>query len=145
VDSSAPSARGRPVPGNPMTPTRRSVWFLLLAVGACLAWTRWSAPVRAQERAPNRREFTITAKDFRFTPDRIEVIQDDLIKLTLTSADVAYGFSIDKLRVSKRIPAGMSVTFDLRADQSGTFEFYSNLTSDPRHASMRGQLVVKPK
>ena len=128
-----------------MTPTRRSVGLLLLAAGACLV-ARFAAPaLRAQERAPNRREFTITAKDFRFSPDRIEVIQDDLIKLTLTSQDVAYGFSIDRLRVSKRIPAGSSVTFELRVDQAGTFDFYSNLTSDARHASMKGQLVVRAK
>ena len=128
-----------------MKPSRRSVGLLLLAAGACLA-ARSAAPgLRAQERAPNRREFTITAKDFHFSPDRIEVVQDDLIKLTLTSADVAYGFTIDRLRVSKRIPAGGSVTFDLRVDQAGTFDFYSNLTSDARHASMKGQLVVRAK
>jgi heme/copper-type cytochrome/quinol oxidase subunit 2 len=128
-----------------MTPTRRSVWLLALAAGACLVLTPRSLLLRAQERAPNRREFTITGKEYRFSPDRVEVIQDDLIKLTLASADVPYGFAIDKLRVSKRIPAGGSVTFDLRADQVGTFDFYSNLTSDPRHAGMRGQLVVKAK
>jgi heme/copper-type cytochrome/quinol oxidase subunit 2 len=128
-----------------MTSTRRSVGLLLLAAGACLAvGFAWPA-LRAQERAPNRREFTIIAKDYRFDPSRIEVSQDDLIKLTLTSADVAYGFTIDRLRVSKRIPAGSSITFDLRADQAGTFDFYSNLTSDPRHSSMRGQLVVRAK
>ena len=128
-----------------MTPTRRSVGLLLLGAGACLAVKFAPAALEAQERAPNRREFSITAKDFRFSPDRIEVSQDDLIKLTLTSEDVAYSFTIDRLRVSKRIPAGSSVTFELRVDQAGTFDFYSNLTSDTRHASMKGQLVVRAK
>ena len=60
-------------------------------------------------------------------------------------ADVAYGFAIDRFRVSKRIPAGGSVTFEFRVDQAGVAEFYSNLTNDPRHGAMRGQLVVRGK
>ncbi len=48
-------------------------------------------------------------------------------------------------RVAKRIPAGGSVTVEFRADRPGTFPFYSNLTSDSRHAEMRGQLVVRPR
>jgi cytochrome c oxidase subunit II len=107
--------------------------------GVCLT------PVLAQEQAPNLRPFTITAKGYQFEPNRIEVAQNDLVKLTVTSADVAYGFAIDRFRVSKRIPAGGSVTFEFRADQAGVAEFYSNLTNDPRHGAMRGQLVVRGK
>jgi heme/copper-type cytochrome/quinol oxidase subunit 2 len=127
-----------------MTPTRRSVGFLLAAAGACVLVGPALARLVAQDKAPNRREFSITAKDYRFSPERIEVGQDDLVKINLTSADVAYGFTIDRFRVSKRVPAGGSVTFEFRADQQGTFDFYSNLTNDPRHGAMRGQLVVKP-
>lgn len=36
----------------------------------------------AQEQAPNRREFTIVAKDHVFTPNKLEVTQDDLVKIT---------------------------------------------------------------
>lgn len=96
----------------------------------------------AQERAPNRREFTITAKDFRFSPARIEVSQDDLVKLTVRSEDVAYSLTIDDYRVSRRVPAGGSTTLEFRADRTGTFAFYSNLTSDSRHREARGELVV---
>ena len=42
----------------------------------------------AQEPAQNRREFTIVAKDHVFTPDKLEVSQDDLVKITLRSEDV---------------------------------------------------------
>ena len=58
--------------------------------------------------------------------------QDDLVKLTVKSEDVAYGFTIDQFRVSKRVPAGGSVTFEFRVDTAGHFPFYSNMTSDPR-------------
>jgi hypothetical protein len=38
------------------------------------------------------------------------------------------------------------VTFEFRVDSApGTFPFYSNLTNDPRHGQMRGELIVRPR
>lgn len=102
-------------------------------------------PATGQDQAPNRREFTVRARDYRFSPSRIEVTQDDLVKLTVQSEDVAYSVTIDAYRVSRRIPAGGSTTLEFLADRTGTFPFYSNLTSDPRHGQMRGELVVAPR
>lgn len=99
----------------------------------------------AQDQAPERRDVTITAKDFRFSPNRVEITRDDLLRLTVKSEDVAYGFTIDDYRVSKRVPARGSVVLELRADREGTFPFYSNMTSDARHGQMRGELVVRKK
>jgi heme/copper-type cytochrome/quinol oxidase subunit 2 len=125
---------------------RRTLGYAALA-GAVGAGVMMAGPLvtrllAAQEQAPNRREFTITAKDYRFSPSRLEVTQDDLVKLTVQSADVAYSLTIDAYRVSRRVPAGGSTTLEFRADRTGTFAFYSNLTSDSRHAQMRGELVV---
>ena len=103
-----------------------------------------SSRLFAQE-APNRREFTVVAKDFKFSPARLEVMQDDLVKLTVRSEDVAYSLTIDEYRVAKRVPAGGSTTFELRTDRAGTFPFYSNLTSDERHSQARGQLIVRSR
>ena len=99
----------------------------------------------AQDQAPTRREFTVTARDYSFSPNRVEVQQDDLIKLTIQSADNAYGFTIDDYRVSKRVPAGGSTVVEFRADRAGTFAFYSNLSNDTRHSKMSGQLIVRPR
>jgi len=99
----------------------------------------------AQDQAPNRREFTITAKDFHYTPDHIEVTQDDLVKLTVRSEDVAHSFTIDEYRIVRRVSAGGTTTFEFRADRAGTFNYYCSLTSEPGHATMKGQLVVRPK
>ena len=98
-----------------------------------------------QDQAPTRREFTVTARDYSFSPNRVEAQQDDLIKLIVQSADNAYGFTIDDYRVSKRVPAGGSTVIEFRADRAGTFAFYSNLSNDARHSQMRGQLVVRPR
>ena len=134
-----------------MTLTRRALGLILLGTGACLLAGSASRLFAAstplspgQEQAPNRREFSIRASDYRFSPDRLDVMQDDLVKLTVESADVAYSFTIDEpYRVSRRIPAGGKAVIEFRADQPGTFDFYSNMTSDARHSKMRGQLTVR--
>ena len=116
---------------------------ILLAAGPFVR--RVLAAPAAQDQAPTRREFTVTARDYSFSPNRVEAQQDDLIKLTVQSADNAYGFTIDDYRVSKRVPAKGSTVIEFRADRPGTFAFYSNLSNDSRHAQMRGQLVVRPR
>ena len=123
--------------------------MLLVGTGIYLAAgplvRRVLAAPAAQEQAPTRREFTVTARDYSFSPNRVEVQQDDLIKLTVQSTDNAYGFTIDDYRVSKRVPAGGSTVVEFRADRAGTFAFYSNLSNDSRHSKMSGQLIVRPR
>jgi heme/copper-type cytochrome/quinol oxidase subunit 2 len=104
-----------------------------------------SAVVAAQEPAQNRREFIIVAKDHVFTPDKLEVSQDDLVKITLRSEDVPVSFAIDAYRIVKRVPGKTSLTFEFRADQPGTFPFYCNLTSDAACKDMRGTLSVRAR
>ena len=137
-----------------MTPTRRTLALLLVGAGLFLVAGplvrrvfALSAPPLAdgQDQAPNRRELTLTASNYRFSPSRLEVAQDDLIKLTVQSQDVAYSLTIDEYRLSKRVPAGGSTTLEFRADRAGTFPFYSNLSNDSRHAQMRGELVVRAR
>ena len=126
-----------------MTFSRRSLGMLLVGTGACLLAGPAVMRLFAQDQAPNRREFTVVASDYRFSPNRIEVTQNDLVKLTIQSQDVAYSLTIDEYRVSKRVPAGGSMTLEFRADRVGSFAYYSNLTSDSRHAQMRGELIVR--
>jgi heme/copper-type cytochrome/quinol oxidase subunit 2 len=128
-----------------MQPTRRQAGVLIAAAGALLTLRPLLRRLTAQEQAPGRPQFTLVAKDFRYVPDRIEVTQDDLVRLTIRSEDITYSFAIDEYRIVRRVPAGSETTFEFRADRSGTFRFYSNLTSDTAHAAMQGQLVVRPR
>src|SRR5918996_2251465 len=131
-----------------MKVSRRSVGFVLVGAGVCLLiWPFATAHGKSvtgggQDQAPNRREFTITAGNYDFSPDRIEVTQDDLVKITLRSTDDAHSFVIDGYRIMKRVPAGGSTTFEFRADKAGTFAFYCGMTSAEGHSRMRGELVV---
>ena len=124
---------------------RRHVGLLILSAGACLLARPSIIDLSAQDQAPNRHEVKLVARDFRWTPDRIALGQDDLVRLTIRSEDIAYSFAIDEYRIVRRVPAGGVTTFEFRADRPGTFRFYSNLTSDGAHAEMQGQLVVTPR
>jgi nitrous-oxide reductase len=124
--------------------SRRHAGLLLLTGGALLIARPFAQRLAGQERAPNRPEFALTARNYRFSPDRIEVTQDDLVRVTIHSEDVAYSFAIDEYRIVRRVPPGGTTTFEFRADRPGTFRFYSNLTNDSGHGEMHGQLVVRP-
>ena len=128
-----------------MAITRRTAALLLVGTGTALLATPFVVRLLAQDQAPNRPEFTIVAKDFHYSPERIEVTQDDLVKLTVRSDDLAHSFAIDEYRIIKRFPAGGSTTFEFRADRAGTFRFYCTLTTESGHSQMHGELVVRPK
>lgn len=121
------AARGRRVAG----------LALLLGVAALLAW--------AQEPAGTRREFAVSARRYEFTPDRIVVDQNDLVKVDFTAEDIPHSFTIDAYRIAKRAGAGQTVTFEFRADQAGTFPYYCNLAIDEGCRKMHGELVVRPR
>lgn len=94
---------------------------------------------------PAEKDFAISARKYKFSPARIEVRQDDLVRITLTSQDIPHSFTIDKYRISKRVGSGQSVVFEFRADQSGRFPIYCNLTVDPGCREMIGELVVNAR
>ena len=89
------------------------------------------------------REFAVTGRDNRFAPGRIEVQKDDLVKITFTASDIAHSFTVDSYRIAKRAGAGQTVVFEFRADQTGTFPYYCNLTQDDKCKQMKGELVVR--
>lgn len=89
------------------------------------------------------REFTVSGRDNAFVPGRIEVQKDDLVKIAFTAADIAHSFTVDRYRIAKRAGAGQTVVFEFRADQTGTFTYYCNLTQDDRCRQMKGELVVR--
>src|SRR5215203_5544278 len=99
----------------------------------------------AQEQAPVQREVTVTAKKYAFSPGRIDVNQNDLVRVTLHSGDIPHSFTIDGYRIAKRVAAGQTVSFEFRADQAGTFPIYCNLRQEDGCRTMRGELVVHGK
>jgi nitrous-oxide reductase len=96
-----------------------------------------------QGAGPARREFHVASKKFAYSPGRLEVQKDDIVKVVFSADDIAHTFTIDAYRVSKRAAPGHSVTFEFRADQAGTFPFYCALQAEDGCKDMHGELVVK--
>ena len=112
---------------------------------AVLAAAAFTVAAAVQDRAPGRRDVTLVARDHQFIPARIEVTQDDLVRVTFTSETRPTSFAIDAYRIMKRASADQTIVLEFRADRVGTFAFYCSLTSDPLCKEMRGVLVVQPK
>lgn len=121
---------------------RRSLAVLLLVLlgGLCAG----DAGL-AKEPPQGPRDITIHAHRFEYAPDRIEVTQDDVVRITLVADDVPHSFTLDAYRIAKRAAPGQPVTFEFRADRAGTFTFYCNLTIDDGCRKMRGELIVAPR
>jgi nitrous-oxide reductase len=110
--------------------------FLILALFAAAS---------VQDQAPTAKPFSVRAHRFAFEPARIEVNQDDLVKIELRTDDIAHSLTIDDYRIAKRVGPGLPVTFEFRADRAGTFPYYCNLQVEDGCRQMRGVLVVKPR
>ena len=89
------------------------------------------------------REFTVSGNRYAFSPASLAVNRNDLIKITFTAQDIAHSFTLEGYRVMKRAGAGQSVTFEFRADQTGQFAFYCNLSQDEKCRDMKGTLTVR--
>jgi len=121
--------------------------LLLLALVAAVAIGTLTSngDTRASVQDAPKREFSVSAKRYEFTPARIEVDQDDLVKISFTAEDIPHSFTVDAYRIAKRAGAGQTVSFEFRADKAGTFPFYCNLAIDDGCRKMRGEIVVRPR
>ena len=125
--------------------TRRVAFACVVVAMAALTLQRVPRPAAAQNQAPTVRPWTVTASRYTFDPPRIEVFQDDLVKIDLRTDDIAHSMTIDAYRIAKRVGPGQSVGFEFRADRAGVFPYYCNLQIDDGCRRMRGELVVKPR
>jgi len=103
------------------------------------------AAASTQDQGPTTRPFAVHAHRYTFDPPRIEVNQGDLVSIELQADDIAHSLTIDGYRISKRANPGQPVTFEFRADRSGTFPFYCNLQIDDGCRQMHCELIVKPR
>ncbi len=92
------------------------------------------------------REIPVEVKRFSFEPARIEVNEDERIRLVVSSADGVHGLEIKKFNVNKRVPrGGEKVTIDFVASSPGEFPIVCSEYCGKEHESMKGTLVVTAK
>ncbi len=119
---------------------RRSILAALLVL---VAVAGLAAVAYTRQDAGESRSFHVVARQYAYSEPRIEVRQNDLVKITLEAADIPHSFTIDEpYRIAKRAAPGHAVVFEFRADKVGTFEFYCSLKVDDGCRNMKGQLVV---
>jgi heme/copper-type cytochrome/quinol oxidase subunit 2 len=125
--------------------TRRQRQTAVAVAGVVVATTAFWIHGRAAGRPAGQvREITVVGDQFAFAPAVVEVQKDDLVQIKFSSKDIAHSFTVDApYRISKRAGAGQTVVFEFRADETGRFRFYCNLTQDERCRKMAGELVVR--
>lgn len=147
-----------------MSGNRRTLpWLVLLSVALAAAVTlTWlsrgtppplvasaaAAPARAERGVTQdsvRHSIEVIARRYEYSPDRIEVQENDLVKITFSTEDIPHSFTIDEYRIAKRATPGSPVVFEFRADRVGSFRFYCNLTAEEGCRRMHGELVVRPR
>ena len=89
------------------------------------------------------KDFTIQAKRFEFTPSKITVNKGDKVRITVTSVDVAHGFSLPDFGIDERLEPNKPVVIEFVADKTGTFTFKCNVPCGSGHKTMAGTLIVK--
>jgi heme/copper-type cytochrome/quinol oxidase subunit 2 len=122
--------------------------FLILlgpAVALAIGWYVQAPALAGQTQGATERPFQLVARRYSFAPVRIEVFEGDLVKVDLSTADIAHSFTIDDYRISKRVEAGHPISFEFRAEHVGTFPFYCNLQADDGCKNMKGELIVSKR
>jgi plastocyanin len=116
----------------------------VVVAGCLLAGLAATSALSAQD-DDSRRDVSIAAHAGKFEPPRIEVRQNDLVKVTFTADDGPHSFNVDAYRIAKRARPGHPAVFEFRADQAGTFPYYCNLNEGDARHDMKGELVVRAR
>jgi heme/copper-type cytochrome/quinol oxidase subunit 2 len=123
---------------------RRLLQRLAWLAGVAVAWPDPATGAGAQP-FEDRRRFSVRGRKYRFEPARLEVNENDLVRIDFEAEDIPHSFTLDAYRIVKRARPGAGVSFEFRADQAGSFPFYCSLTIDDGCRDMRGELVVRPR
>lgn len=95
-----------------------------------------------QENETPEKTFTITGKNFSFTPSEIRVAKGDKVKIIFQNDEGFHDWVIDEFNAkTPQIPAGQTATVEFIADITGQFEFYCSV-GQHRQLGMKGILFV---
>ena len=90
----------------------------------------------------NIKEFDMTAKQWEFIPNTIEVKEGDTVILNIKSIDVSHGFAISNFGINEFLSPGNEVKVEFIADEKGTFSFFCSVSCGTGHSGMRGKIIV---
>lgn len=89
------------------------------------------------------KEFTVSGKNFSFTPSLITVKKGDRVKITFNNTEGFHDFKIDEYGVAtKQAKAPATEVLEFTADKVGSFEYYCSVGAH-RAVGMKGTLKVE--
>ena len=92
------------------------------------------------------RTIDVTVSRHAFSPERIEVLVGERVRLNVVSVDSTHGFQVKALGLNAAIPAGgRSVTLELTPKEVGTFEISGSESCGRGHGGMKASLIVTPR
>ena len=100
-------------------------------------------PAPPKQAASGVKEFRMTAKQFKFDPDTIEVNKGDTVRLIVTSTDVPHGIAIPEYGINAKLAVGTPTTIEFVADKTGTFNAFCSVFCGSGHSGMKGTLIVR--
>lgn len=87
--------------------------------------------------------FSVSGKNFSFTPSELKVKKGDKVKITFTSQSGVHDLAIDEFTVkTKQVDSSSSDTIEFTADKVGSFEYYCSI-GQHRQLGMVGKLIVE--
>ena len=87
--------------------------------------------------------FNVEAFQFGYEPSEIRVKQGDVVRIHLTTRDVAHSFSIKQFQFSIPTSPGVPGDGEFIADTAGAFPWRCNIPCGAGHREMGGTLVVE--
>ncbi len=101
-----------------------------------------SIKVESNTNVPTK-EFTVSAKNFSFSPSTITVKKGDHVKITFNNTQGFHDFKIDEFGVaSKQAQSPDTEVLEFTADKTGSFQYYCSVGSH-RAMGMWGTLKVE--
>lgn len=92
---------------------------------------------------PSVKEFTITTKNFTFSPSTMRVSRGDIVRITLQNQGGTHDLVLDAFNArTKVLQNGQSETIEFTASSTGSFEYYCSVGTH-RQMGMTGTLTVE--
>lgn len=95
------------------------------------------------ENTPEKKEFTVTGRNFSFIPSEIRVKQGETVKIIFDNVEGFHDFMISEFNIkTNQIQAPAKAEVEFVADKKGTFEYYCSV-GQHRQFGMKGNLIVE--
>ncbi len=89
------------------------------------------------------KDINLESYKYGFSPDPIVVKKDDIVRLTVTTRDVAHGVYIKEYGIKLAVKKGEVKKVEFLADKVGTFNVICSVYCGAGHSKMRGKLIVE--